>query len=260
MRRSTAFASPAVWWPGDALAELDRLVHGRMCRDPLCEQAAGRRRRGAPLEASAGARRPGGSASVSMRMIERPHALHRPERQPHREPPVAVVELRPLGLGAKRAIGVGVLLEGAPHDLAGHGARAHAACSGGVPQPAQVVGDGHPPTARPAAARAPPAPPRRRPSRSGGATAPGSPAAGAGSGPPHGHRLAVELAARADVRRERPHEVGRVDGLPGPVDPPVSRLDLVRVRDPARPAAPLRASGRAAPRPEAASRARAPAP
>ena len=65
-----------------------------------------------------------------MRMVERPHPLHGSEREPHRQPPVALVELRPLGLGAKRAVGVGILLERAPHDLAGDGARAHAARSG----------------------------------------------------------------------------------------------------------------------------------
>ena len=68
-------------------------------------------------------------------VVERPHALHRPERQSHRQAPVAIVELGALGLGAERPVGVGLLLEGAPDDLAGHGARAHAARSGACRRP-----------------------------------------------------------------------------------------------------------------------------
>ena len=123
-----------MWTPGDALAELDRLVHGRVRRDTLREEelvgADAQRRAKRRLQLVG---RP--PCERLQRMVERPHPLNGSERQPHREPPVAVVELSALGLGAKGAVGVGVLLERAPHDLAGDGARAHAARSGARRRP-----------------------------------------------------------------------------------------------------------------------------
>ena len=53
--------------------------------------------------------------------VERPHALHRPVREPLRERAVAVVE--PLDRARERAVGVRLLLEDAQHDLERRAAR-----------------------------------------------------------------------------------------------------------------------------------------
>ena len=56
-------------------------------------------------------------------VVERPHPLHGPVGELHREGPVAALE--PLGRGAERTVGVGALVEDAPDDLEGDAARRH---------------------------------------------------------------------------------------------------------------------------------------
>jgi hypothetical protein len=102
--------------------ELDRLVHRGVRRNPLgvrelvCAEAERRAHRRVEL--------PHGSPPELLdRMVERPHALNRPVREPLCECPLPPVER--LRRGAERAVGVRVLLEHAQHDLVGGLPRSH---------------------------------------------------------------------------------------------------------------------------------------
>ena len=94
--------------------ELDRLVRGRACRDAV---------EVGELVGAEPKRRPDGRVELAHRppaqrldrVVERPDALHSAVGDPLRERAVAAVEPRD-GAG-EHAVGVGVLLEDAAHDL-----------------------------------------------------------------------------------------------------------------------------------------------
>ena len=94
--------------------ELDGLVHGRVARDAVdegklvrAEPERGPHGRVEPLDAPA--------TEGLDRVVERPPALHRTEREALREAAIAVLE-RP-GRAAERTVGIGALLEDAQEHL-----------------------------------------------------------------------------------------------------------------------------------------------
>ena len=186
--------------PG-AAHELDRLVHGRVAGHAVevaeLVRAEPERREHRRVEL---AHRP--LAERLDRVVERAHPLHRAERELPRERPVAVVEL--LRRRAKRPVGVRVILEDAPEDLVGGRAGGRDA--------------------------------QRRPRRNASycIRLPPSGCTSTGTSSPSSSRARQivtggrELAARADVRRQRPDPVQALL-RPREVELAVGGLDLRRV-------------------------------
>ena len=180
--------------------ELDGLVHGGVARHAAEEAelvgAQAQRRQHGRVEL---AHRP--LAERLDRVVERPHALHGAECELPRKRAVALVEA--LGGGSQRPVGVRVLLEDAADDLVRRGARrcylsprSHASYGIRLPPSGLHLDRDELAVLEP-----------RLPDR---------------------HAPAVQLAARADVRRERPDPVQALL-RPREVELAVGRLDLGRV-------------------------------
>ena len=201
-------------------------------------------------------------------MVERAHALDRAVRELHRERAVALVEARLLGRGAEGPVGVGVVLEDAPDDVEGdrRAARprsrpcaarnAGSPPSGGAKRPdtnaieARVTrGRGNVPGLQRVRPRDTTVPRARKASSqaaqvlvgghalapsgctSRSSTPPATSSTGsAGRARQTTSRPAVDLAPRADVRRERPDPVDELLRRARPVELAVGRADLLRVR------------------------------
>ena len=185
--------------------------------------------RESPLEALHGP--PG---DVLERGVERAPPLHGAEREVHGERAVAGVELGLLGLARERAVGVGALVE----DARDHAQRERAGCAHGAvtegsaprsPRSQSAAGMRRPPGGCSSRISSPPVaqPSTRTPSAS--TSAPGAGPSACAAVRQISVRCAVEREPRADVRRERAHDVVQRSSGPRGVEQAVGGDDLGRI-------------------------------